>query len=82
MAVEDNLIGQLREMDMLAFQISQCTSFKDMQPHIQKLIDAAAKRQRAESTRISNLMVHEIKAAYTDPTPPKLTEQPPTRLLK
>lgn len=40
------------------------------------------RRQRSESNRISNLLVKEIKTAYTDPDPAELEDQPSTKLLK
>lgn len=70
----DDLIRTLRDMDQLIFMMSQCTSWESMRPHFNKLQSGTETRMRIESDRIRDVLIPEIRAAYTDPRATKQIE--------
>ncbi len=63
-ASELRLMGQIREMDQLIFNMAQCTSWEQMRPIFRELQAPAAKRMRLESDRIKTLLIPEMQKAY------------------
>lgn len=61
----DSLIAALREMDQLAFMIGQTYGQSHCLPHIQKLCAAADKRMKAESDRIRDVLIPELRQVYS-----------------
>lgn len=58
------LILDIRTMDQLIFQMSQCSSWQQMQPLFASLKIETDTRMHDESNRIQELLIPELKKAY------------------
>lgn len=63
-ASELALMGQIREMDQLIFQMSQCDSWARMQPLFDELLCDTRQRMTKESQRIQTALLPEMQKAY------------------
>lgn len=61
---ELRLMGQIREMDQLIFQMSQRTSWTEQRPFFNDLLSGTNKRMRQESDRIATVLIPEMQKAY------------------
>lgn len=60
----DRLIRELREMDQCAFALGQQYGQNDIAPTLRKLCAMAASRQQAESNRIRDVLIPEMRKVY------------------
>ena len=58
------LIRTIRQTDDIIYSISQCTSWESMRPRVAQLTDQMTSRKVAESNRINDLIVGELKQTY------------------
>ncbi len=63
------LADVIRSSDQLVFQMSQCTSWPQMQQYFKKLQEGQQARQRAESNRITEILRRELLQVYTKHPP-------------
>lgn len=63
-ASELTLISEMRWMDQTIFEMSQCTSWTQMQPLFADLKRSTDDRMKAESNRIQAALIPEMKKAY------------------
>ncbi len=63
-ASELQLMGQIRDMDQLIFNIQQCSSWEQMRPLFNKLQEPMERRKQLESERIQAVLIPEMKKAY------------------
>jgi hypothetical protein len=76
-ASELRLMGQIREMDQLIFEMSHKMSWDEQRPIFQRLLAQTNRRMKAESDRIANLLIPEMQKAYRDDSPtPKASTEP------
>lgn len=74
-AVErDRLIKTIRDMDQLIFLMSQGTSWEQQRSHFNELQIGTEARMQAESARIRDVLIPEIRKVYTEPTSANLIE--------
>lgn len=66
--VYNHLVHQLRQMDQFTYNLYQVApDWKRMQPIVARMYEVTERRMKNESDRVRNLMVDEIKTAYTEP---------------
>ena len=63
-ASELRLMGQIREMDQLIFNMSQGTTWAEQRPYFNKLLEGTNERMRLESDRIKTILIPEMQKAY------------------
>jgi hypothetical protein len=63
------MADDIREMDQLVYQMSQCMSWESMRPYLTKLQAKATDRQKKESNRIGDIMRRELISVYTKGDP-------------
>jgi len=63
-ASELKLMGQIREMDQLIFQMAQKTSWDQQRPIFNQLQAQTERRMRLESDRIKQVLIPEMQKAY------------------
>lgn len=63
-ASELRLMGQIRDMDTLIFQMSQCSDWLSMRPYFNQLQEPMERRRKDESNRIQTLLIPEMQKAY------------------
>lgn len=67
-ASRDALIKTLRDQDQLIYFMSQCTDWPSMRKHFNKLQEGTDRRMRLESDRIRDVLIPEVRKAYTETT--------------
>lgn len=65
------LVRDIREMDQLVYQMSQATSAEQLRSTLARAWAITEKRMQAESARIADILIPEIKKVYTEPSLPK-----------
>lgn len=60
------LVRDLREMDQLVYQMSQSGSAEQLRSAVARAWAITEERMKAESARIADLLIPEIKKVYTD----------------
>ena len=63
-ASELKLMGQIRDMDQLIWDMSQQTSWDQQRPIFQTLLAATNRRKSLESDRIQTLLIPEMQKTY------------------
>jgi len=63
------LVALLRQIDQLIYKVSQSPSWEQMRPHIQELCEGMYDRMQAESDRIREVMIPQIREAYVNAAP-------------
>jgi hypothetical protein len=61
------LVRTIRQTDDIIFSISQCTNWESMRPRVAQLTDQMTARKVAESNRVNQLVIEEIRSVYTEP---------------
>lgn len=64
---ELDLMGTIRNMDQLIYNMSQCTGFEGMRPFFNELLECTNKRMADESDRIKTALIPEMRKAYRHP---------------
>lgn len=61
------MADEIREMDTLIWQMSQCMSWEAMRQYFVQLQVKMERRRKAESDRIDEIMRQELISVYTKP---------------
>lgn len=65
----DALIKTLQDQDQLIWTMSQQPSWERMRPHLNQLQAGTETRMRLESDRIRDVLIPEVRKAYSPPNP-------------
>ena len=62
------MADEIRNMDQLIYQMSQCTDWSSMRPLFNELQAKQSRRQREESNRITDILRRELISVYKEPS--------------